>query len=739
MDTTLELSGIQSSKDIDTVFEALKTKAENADHALASKVNEVKHLLEKQQSLQSILSRITRVVQDATELEVAFTETKDVDHRLIERIQQIDLEQNRAKECLLYVRQIKDFKRCLRDLGVAMERQHWEQAADCIHQANSTSSAIINSEFAKISVPSTEQPLVPVETLRQATDSLYTLFLREFQRAAREQDQRKITRFFKLFPLIGKDKEGVDAYWHIFGGLIAAKARATMDQPVSHVLFFSQAFAGLLEHVSTIINNHLPLVHRYYKAENAIDVIGKLQSDCDHQGTLIINTMLEERKTLQLIAQIRSYTYQSLKARLQGRVIPIEQREAEAVPLLTLHPVLNEHGSIFSRWNAYKQFISQLVWQLGRDEYKPGAPITIPEGTKVPLAPLFAKSRIEECLAQRLLSMQIEMERYYFRHSVEIALEMEEMDWSNMPFVSSLVDDVMYIAKQVLERLFYAGNAKLFCTFVDETFVKVLTDDFTTYVLSKENAMRTMPKNVVPRRGVSLKPSENHNNQLCALLNIASLVANFARRITDALRQNIQQVYGFGEDTFVVEKSLSKIDNFVKNFDRIQDRNLSIYFSTFVIPKINKLLFNSFGTVNYKMSLEEYSAVADAKRSNLAHLRPQWKKLTEFPEFTLENQTQLLELSCKEAAHILEEYLLKKFQWTEYGAMILESDISSAISIFVSDHQRYRSFFNKLQELLMLVVWESEKPDPQQVLNDLNLQEVNVNDVRTMLSRRVDS
>jgi hypothetical protein len=111
-----------------------------------------------------------------------------------------------------------------------MERKDWDEAATCLHQASLLDPSIINGPLAMAAVPTSEIPDHPAVFLSQASDALYTLFLREFDAAAKAKDEERITLFFRLFPLIGKEIEGLDVYGRFVCGIIAGRSRAAMTQ-----------------------------------------------------------------------------------------------------------------------------------------------------------------------------------------------------------------------------------------------------------------------------------------------------------------------------------------------------------------------------------------------------------------------------------------------------------------------------------------------------------------------------
>lgn len=112
----------------------------------------------------------------------------------------------------------------------AMERQDWDEAATFLHQASLLDGSIVNGPLAIAAVPTSEIPDPPTVFLSQASDALFKLFLREFDAAAKVKDEERITRFFRLFPLIGKENEGLDVYGRFVCSIVAGRNRAAMTQ-----------------------------------------------------------------------------------------------------------------------------------------------------------------------------------------------------------------------------------------------------------------------------------------------------------------------------------------------------------------------------------------------------------------------------------------------------------------------------------------------------------------------------
>ena len=133
-------------------------------------------------------------------------------------------------------------------------------------------------------------------TLENAAESLCALFLREFEKAAANSDGEKVTRFFKLFPLIGRAQVGLDVYGKYVCGGVSTRARAGLaNKPAQDDFFYANAMTRLFEHIATIVEQHGTLVDRHYGKGKMVKVIERLQVEADTQGGIVIDAFMDDR------------------------------------------------------------------------------------------------------------------------------------------------------------------------------------------------------------------------------------------------------------------------------------------------------------------------------------------------------------------------------------------------------------------------------------------------------------
>jgi len=275
--------------------------------------SKLRTLLLKQSELEHSLTRLdllrahlgTQVVAARTLSNTMLSPAATTAQRVSSAVKRLDIEQSRVRATLEVVEKVAELKNCVLGVTGSMGApQDWETAASFLHRAGKIPQEIIRGEFAEEIVPSAEVPDLPSVTLENAAESLCGLFLREFERAAEAADGEKVTRFFKLFPLIGRTDVGLEVYGRYVCQGVAARARdalAAKRQAVADGagglgdFFYANAVTRLFEHIANIVEQHGKLIERHYGEGRMGKVIERLQVEADTQGGIIIDTFTDER------------------------------------------------------------------------------------------------------------------------------------------------------------------------------------------------------------------------------------------------------------------------------------------------------------------------------------------------------------------------------------------------------------------------------------------------------------
>lgn len=371
-----------SLDDVRATLAALHTR----ESAVTSRLNA---LLSSQADLSRELGRLdllranlgTQVIATRSISNGMLSSAAETAGRLSNRVKELDLEKDRVQQTLRVVEQVAELKACVHGVVGSMGApQDWEAAAGYIARASKVPEQIIQGGFAASMVPSVEVPDAPWITLENAKESLCGLFLREFEKAAGEGDGAKVTRFFKLFPLIGRGDVGLDVYGRYVCQGVAGTARATLrDIPGSSDrqdgFFYANSLTKLFEHIAQIVEGHGGLVERHYGEGKMVKVVEKLQMEADIQGGIILDTWSDERTVDRRLTDVKSYPFSFLvqsflpaqrgiggtprtNSPAQGGGANPRMSEDEGVDMKEIDGLLNEISVMLGRWALYSRFLA---------------------------------------------------------------------------------------------------------------------------------------------------------------------------------------------------------------------------------------------------------------------------------------------------------------------------------------------------------------------------------------------
>ena len=504
----------------------------------------------------------------------------DTAGRLSDRVKTLDLEKSRVEDTLRVVEQVAELKACVHGVVGSMGApQDWEAAAGYLDRASRVPEDIARGAFAASVVPSVEVPDAPWVTLGDARESLCGLFLREFDKAAGEGDGAKVTRFFKLFPLIGRADVGLDVYGRYVCQGVAGTARATLKDGFGGArkegYFYANALTKLFEHIAQIVDGHGGLVERHYGSGKMVRVIERLQMEADVQGGIILDSWSDDRNIDRKLTDVKSYPFSFLvqsflpqpprgggTSRVNSPAVGAgggsnnnnpRNSEDEGVNMKEVDGLLNEISLMLGRWSLYTRFlagkcmvghthtltpqanatqpvtISQMLIQQKQDPSTPeDTPSTVPE--------VLIKSNLYRKVSGKLISPYNVMTTFFFRRSVEKAFQLDEYPTGlslslnrpidgNAPYIILAVDDVMYIVNAVVQKSLSTSQRDIIASVIP-TIGRVLSSDFVGMIQRKMRD-ESYPKALV-QGGF---PPEDRIIQFIVLINSLDMANEYLARI----------------------------------------------------------------------------------------------------------------------------------------------------------------------------------------------------------------
>ncbi|KAF2263945.1 golgi transport complex subunit Cog4 [Lojkania enalia] len=673
-------------------------------------------------------------------------------NRISSAVKQLDHEQSNVKATLEVVEQVAELKSCVLGVHGSMGApQDWETAASYLQRASKVPEEVINGSFAEEIVPTAEVPDPPRVTLDAAAESLCGLFLREFDKAAKDGDGSRVTRFFKLFPLIGRTDVGLDAYGRYVCHGVASKARTNFNSAPpaqrNEGFFYANTITKLFEHIAQIVDGHEPLVERHYGPGMMAKVIERLQIEADVQGGIVLDTWHEERAIDRKLTDIRSYAFsflvQSFKAPQRAATgtprssspanAATRSSEDEGVNMKEIDSLLGESALMLSRWALYARFLSSKC--APRESPDPPG---IDHGLTMPQ--FLAASNLNRKVNSHLIEPFNFMTTFFLRRSIEKAFQLDESPTdlnlnpakplgANPPFITSAVDDVMYIVNQVLQRSLATSQRAIVASIIP-TVGQILGSDFVGMIQRKMRD-ESYPKPLI-QGGL---PPEDKVIAFLVLINNLDVANDYIRRIIETQLGTPTQpstngedtsptspfhdLFPFGHDaTFVENKLKSMGHSFNAKTTELLNDSIQVTFHNVLKPRVRPILAEAFRDIDYAPSgdsanvgqQEDEGDDSDFVKSRFgrgwgALIRPIKRILTPA------NFDRLLTVAMEYLATVLEKRIKSYYgRVNELGAVRLERDISGIINTaIVGGKYGLRDAFIKCTQMTLIMNMEDDE------------------------------
>jgi hypothetical protein len=657
-------------------------------------------------------------------------------------VQKLDREQAAVKATLDVVEQVAELKACVLGVHGSMGApQDWETAANYLRRASLIPDAVIDGAFAGEIVPTAEVPDLPRYTLDSAAEGLCTLFLRDFERAANEGDGARVTRFFKLFPLIGRSDVGLDAYGRYVCGGIAARARSNMSSTSRRDgMFYANAITKLFEHIAQIVDGHESLVERHYGPGSMTKVIERIQVEADAQGSLILETWAEERSVTRKLTDIKSYPFNFLAQSFLPAPKPGFSRsdsptpahgrasEDESIDMKEVDAMLTEITTMLGRWSLYVRFIASKT-QSSEDD-SADAKLSIPA--------FVVHSTLQKKVNDLLIDPFTLMSTFFFRRSVEKAFQLDESPTdltlnpnkplgSNPPFITSAVDDVMYIVNQVLQRTI-ATLHKTVVASVVPAIGRVLGGDFFGMIQRKmrdESYPKAAIQGAIPPEGLIVA--------FLVLINNLDVSTDYVHRIIStslgesssseqAKATSLQLVdsFPFGNESVFVEKALRNMEaGFAIKTSELINEAIEVIRKQVMTPRLRPVMIETFRDIDYASSEEEapQPGADDGIEEDLVSQRFErgWQAFT-LPVkriLTASNYEKLIAGTIANLARTLEKRIWSYYgRVNELGAVRLERDIAGIVNTTVrGGRYELRESFARCVQMTLIINMEDDEWD----------------------------
>ncbi|KAJ3558060.1 hypothetical protein NM688_g1138 [Phlebia brevispora] len=680
--------------------------------------------------IQSLVPRLNELYGEATLLSGTVTATAKTADRVGGRVRLLDEEMRRVREAGERVGQVMELKSSLAALGSAMEAQDWESATRHCARAMALPLDVTSGPFAELAVPTAEDPLPPAQALQAAREELLSIFREQFEQASTSRDAAATSRFFKLFPAIGWEAEGLEVYASFVVDLV--KIRPPASAKTSSPLYYITALTALFESIAMIVDQHQPVVEKYYGPGKMTKVLERLLEESDRVTKSLVTGWEEERTMKRKLSETSNASFQTLST--SSSVRRTGGIEEDTVDAREVDKVLSEVAGMAGRWSLFRKFLYERLKDEPEtdddgedakttDQEEPIAiiPATPQKPSKTngssdtPYATGGGIAEVMEAieasasrqLFERILdTYYVPLELWYTRTIIDKAHQLSKPDLTQFPATTTTPDDAFYILKVVLSRLLSTGHVKTVQR-TSELLRDVMDRDYAGVIKKKlDEVYRTGGSGSAPR-------SEKESRQAFIILlndmDISSL--HMERLIRDLCNSTAVAQNFLDSEGESVKTSISSFSNLVPRFRSTLRAGIEQLFNQLLRPKLRMFIPDVYKDVSYVLDDDSYAA---AEYNDIVRKRfvKAWEGLVEGYKdvFTESNFRLFFGLALDVLVRPWEKFVMA-LKYSELGAVRFDRDLR-AVTTYLSSQTAFgdvREKFLRLQQISTLLNLDSEE------------------------------
>ncbi|KAH7877730.1 COG4 transport protein-domain-containing protein [Lentinula edodes] len=642
--------------------------------------------------LQSLAPQFDDLLKNASILSHNVSSTAKTAERIGGRVQSLDEEMRRIREAGDRVGQVIDLKSSLTALQSSIEASDWESATRHCARAMSLPSEVISGSFAEFAVPTSESHLPPAQTLQEAREHLLHVFRVNFEQASRSRDSTATSRFFKLFPAIGWEKEGLQAYATFV--VDSVRVKAPTSAKTSSPLYFIAALTSLFESIAMIVDQHQPVVEKYYGAGKMKAVAERLLDECDRVVKDVMSRWQEERSITRKISDITNNPPMSSIAAAARRPQAASNQDDELIDPREIDQVIIEMSGMVGRWNLFKKFLL--------DSFE--APD--PTSASLPLDSTASQMVFDEVLVKYYIPLEV----WYVRAIIDKAHRLSQPDMTQSATTTTTPDDVFYILKVVLLRLSSTGSLNA-VERMAEQLRDILEKDYAVVLKKKmDEVYRSAGTSGQLVRGE--KADRENRLAFAVILNDLDVSSSHLERlIRDLLGNGAINQYFLLSQQQLVKDVFASLSSLVTKFRSTSRVGIEQLFNQLIRPKLRTFITEVYRDVSYVLDDDSYS---NAECQDLVRKRfiKSWDTLMDDykDSFTEANFRILFGLVLDTLLRPWERFMMG-FKFTELGAIRFDRDLRS-VNTYLSSQTAFgdgREKFVRLQQMSTLLNLDSEE------------------------------
>lgn len=237
-------------------------------------------VLAKQCQIEAKLSGISRamatlltVENDSNKLNFQIVNTAQLAESVSAKVRRLDLARCRASECQQRVHDLIDLQLCSQGVVKAINDEDYEKGAGHIARFLAMDQHLLQrtADDVQGSITSVSDA---VHTLEDATEKMRDLISKRFDEAVQNDDLASVERFFKIFPLVGCHRIGIEKFCGYICQKLSAKAQKELrnTQDIAKAerrlhLAYADRLTAILENFARVVEVNQPIIETFYGQE----------------------------------------------------------------------------------------------------------------------------------------------------------------------------------------------------------------------------------------------------------------------------------------------------------------------------------------------------------------------------------------------------------------------------------------------------------------------------------------
>ncbi|KAF9533336.1 COG4 transport protein-domain-containing protein [Crepidotus variabilis] len=645
--------------------------------------------------LHSLVPQLELLLSDAKGLKKRVTNTAKTADRIGQKVKSLDEEMGRVREASDRVAQVMELKASLVALQTAIENQEWEAATTHCARAMALPTEVVSGPFSETVVPTSDNHLPPSQTLLSARDILLSILRQNFEDASRAKDSSATTRFFKLFPSIGWEKEGLEAYSTFVVELVQRRTPPTTK--ASSPLYYISSLTSLFEGIAMIVDQHQPVVEKYYGQGKMQSVVFRLLEECDRVTKTLKDTWEEDR------AVQRKLTETVMKASSSAQTRRSASMDESPVDLRDIDKILSELAGMIGRWHLFKRFLADAL----KDEN---------DNQKITQDIHFTDSSIVVHTSSHILFKNLTMDYYiplemwYLTTTIEKAHKMSTSDMLQTPITSTTPDDVFYILKSIFSRILSTGSLAGLNHILPK-IREVFDHDFVGAIRRKMDDVYRNSGSLNAHSRPDRVEKDNRNAFIVQLNDLDISTSHLERLVRDVADSPSISQHFLEDQQPIVRDQILSLGNLTLRLKSSLRSGVEQLFNQLVRPKMRTFISDMYKDTSYVLDEDGY-ATADYQDLTRKRFIRGWEALIDG------YKDNLCDSNFRIFTSLVLDVLLKPWEkyimglkYTELGGVRFDRDLR-AITAYLTSQSTFgdvRDKFQRLQQISTLLNLDADE------------------------------